>query len=185
MKRNLKANTKKNSKVKSSLPFKIIDDIKSDVSFEGYGRDLSELFSSCALAISSISYDVNMVPKIKRIRFSLSGMPELLLYDFLSKILFLIDTKEMFFSGFNVELRLKDLGNKNDFIREDIKDTNSALEREYTLTCECLGAPIASISKIVSKVHIKAITMHNLKILKRSSRKAPKKGYTAHISLDV
>lgn len=171
--------------MKSPPLFKVIDDIKSDISFEGYGRDLNELFSSCALALSSISYDVNMVPKLKRIRFSLSGKPELLLYDFLSKILFLIDTKEMFFSGFNVDLRPKGLGNKNNLAREDIKGINGVLEREYTLICECLGAPIASISKMVSKVHIKAITMHNLKILGRASRKVPKKGYVAHVSLDV
>jgi len=164
--------------MKSPLKFKVIDDIKSDVSFEGYGKDLSELFSSCALALSSISYDINMVPKTKRVRFSLSGKPELLLYDFLSKILLLIDTKGMFFSEFNVELKSKELKNKIHLVSNG---TSDALECEYSLDCECFGTPIAESLKKASKVHVKAITLHNLKISKKESRE----GYIAHVSLDV
>lgn len=163
---------------KHQTKFRIVDDLKSDISFEGYGSDLNELFSSCALGLSSISYDIDMVPKSKKIGFSLSGKPEILLYDFLSKILFLVDTKEMFFSEFNVKLNLKDSGNKNDLGSED---TLGDLEREYTLTCKCLGAPMADISNMKSKVHVKAITLHNLRI----SKIEPKIEYIAHVSLDV
>jgi SHS2 domain-containing protein len=163
---------------KQQANFRIIDDLKSDISFEGYGKDLNEMFCSCALALSSISYDVNMVPKTKKVRFSLRGKPEPLLYDFLSKILFLIETKEMFFSKFNVELILKRLDSK---VRLPPEDASDALKCEYSLNCECLGASIADISKTTSKVHIKAITLHNLKISKNES----KAGYISHVSLDV
>jgi len=161
----------KNPSIKNNYPqnFRIVNNIKSDISFEGYGKDLNTLFSSCALALSSITCDINMVPKIKCVKFEMFGKPEILLYDFLSKILLLIDTKEMFFSDFTLKIEEKNYPSQNNI-------QNNILENEYKLFCECFGS---NINKKASKVHIKAITLHNLKITLTNSR------YIAQVCVDV
>lgn len=143
--------------------FEFLDITTSDLGFKSYGKTLEELFVNSAKALFSIICDINMVPKNKSIEFSISGNPEELLYDWLSKLLMLSDSEELFFSEFLVSLKRK---NKEKDWKKD----------EFLLKARCLGD---FANQAYSRTEVKAITMFHFQL------KRTKDGFEAIVVVDV
>lgn len=86
------------------MKYKFIDAIKSDVMFEAYGKDLKELFENSALALFSvICYLKKVKPKTTE-KFEMKGEDlESLMFNWLSGLIAIVDTEQMFFSQINVK----------------------------------------------------------------------------------
>ena len=84
--------------------YKFLEDVAiADIAYEAYGRGLDELFENAALAIFGLSADLKTVDAKKKLQISLENEKiENLLYDFLSEILFLKDSKYMVFKKVKV-----------------------------------------------------------------------------------
>lgn len=83
--------------------YKVIDDLTSDVLFEAYGNDLKELFENSAAALSSVVCDIEKVEKQKSFSVELKGESvEDLMINWLQEIIALVDTEEIFLSGFEI-----------------------------------------------------------------------------------
>ncbi|MFH0962014.1 MAG: archease [archaeon] len=83
----------------------------TDVEFESYGRTLPAAFEAAGAATFSSMTELRKVKQVKRIAFKLlrRGDDVSLLYDFLDKLVFLYDSRRMFFSKFRVSLSDKSL----------------------------------------------------------------------------
>ncbi len=88
--------------------YKFLEDVAiADIAYEAYGKDLNELFENAAFAIFELSANIKTVEAKKKIEFELENESiENLLYDFLSEILFLKDSKYMVFK--NVKVKIKE-----------------------------------------------------------------------------
>ena len=86
--------------------YKFLEDVAiADIAFEAYGKDLNEMFESAAIAIFELSADLKTVEAKKKLEVKLeNGKIENLLYDFLSEILFLKDSKYMVFKKVKVSI---------------------------------------------------------------------------------
>ncbi len=83
--------------------YKFIDDLTSDVLFEAYGKDLKELFSNSAEALFSIICQIDKVKPSKTKEFDVNGTDlEDTLWNWLSGLIAVVDTDEMFFSKFEI-----------------------------------------------------------------------------------
>ena len=87
--------------------YKFLEDVAiADIAYEAYGKDLNELFENAAFAIFELSANLNTVDAKKKIEFELENEKiENLLYDFLSEILFLKDSKYMVFKKVKVLIK--------------------------------------------------------------------------------
>ena len=79
--------------------YKFLEDVAiADIAYEAYGKDLNEVFENAALAIFELSADAETIDAVKKVEFELENEKlDNLLYDFLSEILFLKDSKYMVF----------------------------------------------------------------------------------------
>ncbi len=87
------------------MPYRFVEGIVSDIAFEATGSDWKEVFESSAQALFSVMYERSSISSEQRVEISLES-PTIseLLYDFLSEIVFVIETKNMFFSEAEVEI---------------------------------------------------------------------------------
>ena len=84
--------------------FKFIDEIKSDVMFECYGKDLKELFANAAEAMFSVICKIEKIKASKVEEFEIKGEKlEDTFWNWLSGLIAIVDTEEMFFSKFEIE----------------------------------------------------------------------------------
>ena len=86
--------------------YKFLEDVAiADIAYEAYGKDLNELFENAALAIFELSADIETIDAVKKVEFELEHEKlDNLLYDFLSEILFLKDSKYMVFKYVHVTI---------------------------------------------------------------------------------
>ena len=86
--------------------YKFLEDIAiADIAYYAYGKNLNELFENSALAIFELSAEVKTIDPKKKLQIKLENKNlDNLLYDFLSEILFLKDSKYMVFR--NVKSKL-------------------------------------------------------------------------------
>src|SRR3989344_5330506 len=86
--------------------YRFLEDIAiADIAYEAYGKDLNELFENAALAIFELSADLKTVEAEQKFEFKLENEKlDNLLYDFLSEILFLKDSKYVVFRKANVTI---------------------------------------------------------------------------------
>ncbi len=126
--------------------YRFLEDVAiADIAFEAYGKNLSELFENAALVIFELSADLNTVDAKKKLEFALENEKiDNLLYDFLSEILFLKDSKYMVFKKAGVS------------ITED---------KEYKLEAVLEGDAI-NPQKQKLENDIKAVTMHMFEVKK-------------------
>lgn len=83
--------------------YKFIDDLTSDVLFEAYGKDLKELFSNAAEALFSVICQIDKVKASKTEEFEVKGEDiEDTLWNWLSGLIAIVDTEQMFFSKFEI-----------------------------------------------------------------------------------
>lgn len=142
--------------------YKFLEDIAiADIAYEAYGRDLNELFENSALAIFELSADVKTIEPKKKLKVKLENKKlDNLLYDFLSEILFLKDSKYIVFKNVKVK------------INEDKKN------KKFKLKSTLEGDTINSEKQHLEN-DIKAITMHMFELNKI------KNGYKARVVVDI
>jgi SHS2 domain-containing protein len=141
------------------MSYKFLEDIAiADVAFEATGKNLEELFVSCALATTEVMVDLkDLSTKIKKeIKIENKDI-EILLYEFLSELIFLKDAESLLFSKFDVKIK----ENKN-----------------YELAAKIAGDKI-NPEKQELKADVKAVTMHMFEVKKID------KGWKARIILDI
>ena len=142
--------------------YKFLEDIAiADIAYNAYGKNLSELFENSALAIFELSAEVKTIEPKKKLTIKLENKKlNNLLYDFLSEILFLKDSKYMVFRNVKVKI----IENKENKI--------------YKLKSTLEGDAINSKKQHLEN-DIKAITMHMFEL------KKVKNGYKARIVVDI
>ncbi|MFH0929217.1 MAG: archease [Candidatus Aenigmatarchaeota archaeon] len=88
------------------MKFRFLEDMaKADVAFEAFGKTLEEAFGNAALAMFEVQTDVEKVkPSISNNIELVSENKESLLFDWLSELIYLRDTKSMFFSKFEIKI---------------------------------------------------------------------------------
>ena len=129
--------------------YKFLEDVAlADIAYEAYGKNLNDVFENAAMAIMELMAELKTVDDKKKLEIELSHEKlDNLLYDFLSEILFLKDSKYMVFR--NVKVR----------INEDKKN------KKFKLSSALQGDKINSNKQHLEN-DIKAITMHMFKIEK-------------------
>ena len=87
--------------------YKFLEDVAiADIAYEAYGKDWNKLFENAALAIFELSADLKTVDAKQKLEINLENENiENLLYDFLSEILFLKDSKYMVFKKVQVKIK--------------------------------------------------------------------------------
>src|SRR3990167_7946935 len=87
--------------------YKFLEDVAiADIAYEAYGKDLNELFENAAMAIFELSADLKTVDAKQKLEIDLENEKlDNLLYDFLSEILFLKDSKYTVFNKVKVEIK--------------------------------------------------------------------------------
>lgn len=139
--------------------YKFLEDVAiADIAYEAYGRDLNELFENAALAIFELSANIKTIDTKKNLVIKLENeKTETLLYDFLSEILFLKDSKYMVFKKAKVSIDHK---------------------KKYQLNAVLEGDTI-NPEKQQLENDIKAVTMHMFELKKE------KNGYKATVVVDI
>ena len=133
----------------------------ADIAYEAYGKNLNELFENAALAIFELSAEIDTIVAKKKLDIKLQNEKiDNLLYDFLSEILFLKDSKYMVFRNVDVDI----IENKKN--------------KKYKLKSTLKGDTINSATQHLEN-DIKAITMHMFEVKKE------KNGWKATIVLDI
>ena len=130
--------------------YKFLENIAiADIAYEAYGKDLNELFENAALAIFELTADVDTIDAAKKVDFELEHEKlDNLLYDFLSEILFLKDSKYMVFK--HVHVTIKE-GKKN--------------KLKAVLEGDKINPEVQSLEN-----DIKAITMHMFELKKEKGQ---------------
>ena len=142
--------------------YKFLEDVAiADIAYEAHGKDLNELFENAALAIFELSANLKTVEAKKKLEIKMENEKiENLLYDFLSEILFLKDSKYMVFKTVNIQ------------IDEDKKN------KKYKLSSVIQGDTI-NPEKQQLENDIKAVTMHMFKVEKEKNK------WKATVVLDI
>ncbi len=131
--------------------YKFLEDVAlADIAYEAYGKDLNEMFENAALAIFELSAELKTVDAKKKIEIKLEHEKiDNLLYDFLSEILFLKDSKYMVFRK----------------VKVSIHDKN----KKYVLKSTIEGDTI-NPQKQQLENDIKAVTMHMFEVKKEKNK---------------
>ena len=139
--------------------YKFLEDVAiADIAYEAYGKNLNELFENTALAIFELSANIKTVDAKKKLEIKIENEKiENLLYDFLSEILFLKDSKYVVFKKVKVLIKQNE---------------------KYQLKAILEGDTINSQKQQLEN-DIKAVTMHMFEIKKE------KKGYKATVVVDI
>ena len=136
--------------------FEFLEDLKSDVIFKAYGKTLEELFSNAALALSSVICQVDKIEK-KELREVEVGGEDLedLMFNWLQKLIVMVDIDNLFFSEFEV------LG-----ISED----------DINLKARCHGEQMTPEK---GRTVVKSVTYYKYELRKTME------GYSVQVSLDI
>jgi SHS2 domain-containing protein len=129
----------------------------SDICFKAYGKTLSEMFANAGLALMDVTVDVSRVKgKVER-KIEASGRDlESLMFNWLTELIFHIDSEGLAFSRIEVEVDEKSLKLRARAWGEEIDP-----ERHH------------------SKTHVKAATYHKMEIRKERGE------WTGQVILDV
>ncbi|MEM0243523.1 MAG: archease [Candidatus Aenigmatarchaeota archaeon] len=130
--------------------YEILDDITADIGFIVYGKSLNELFENAAIAMFEVMIDINSVEKsIEKIIEIESDSLESLMYKWLNELLYFVDSENLAFSEFKVDLN----------------------EEKLSLKAKCKGEKIDRNKHKIGTL-VKACTYHQLKIWKENVWKA-------------
>ncbi len=126
------------------MKFKFLDITTADVAFEAYGKNLNELFANAALAMFEVMINTKQLkPKIER-EVEVEGNDlESLLFNWLNSLLVFVDSENLGFCEFDVEID----------------------EKNLKLKATCKGEKIDR-KRHETRTHVKAATMHKMKVEK-------------------
>jgi len=139
--------------------YRFLDNVAiADAAFEAYGKNLEDLFSTCAKATFEVMAQTRRVEPKEKVKIELKQKSlEALLFDWLAELIFLKDFKEMFFGKFDLRIEKKS---------------------EYILRGEVFGEKI-DYKKHKVKVDVKAVTYHLFEV------KKTKNNWKAKVVLDI
>lgn len=139
--------------------YKFLENVAiADIAYEAYGRDLNELFRNAALAIFELSANLDTIGTDKKLEFELENEKiDSLLYDFLSEILFLKDSKYMVFKKASVSIK----EGKTNHLKAVLEGDTINPEKQHL------------------ENDIKAVTMHMFELKKEDG------GYKATVVVDI
>lgn len=130
--------------------FDILDH-PADMGFRAWAPTVEELFETAAVAVSSILVDLDVIEESTTVDIEVEAEDEdLLLYNWLSEILFLFDAEGVLLKRFDISGFLTSSGK--------IKLTAKASGQQY------------SSERHQIKTYVKAITLHQLKILRKPEK---------------
>jgi SHS2 domain-containing protein len=134
----------------------IEDGAFADFEFEASADSIENLFIECGKAVFIAITDISQIAHSQTVEFEIKGESlEDLLFAFLSELIFLKDTRKMFFCDF--ELTFKDCN---------------------YLYCKAMGELFNS-QKHLTKTDVKAATYHKMKIEKSDA------GFSVRVILDL
>ena len=143
----------------SSCRFELLDH-PADMGFRAWAPTLEGLFAECATALTSILVDIESIAPTNSQMIELPGDDiEMLLYNWLSEVLFLFDADGLLFSKYSIN---------------DIMTSESGLKLSARVHGEEFSA-----SKHQVKTYVKAVTLHQLKVEKKEN------SYEAHVYVDI
>ena len=131
----------------------------ADIAYEAYGKDWNELFENSALAIFELSANIETINPKEKIEVNIENEKiDILLYDFLSEILFLKDSKYVVFKS----------------VKVSIEEKNKIFYRHAVFEAESINSETQELEN-----DIKAITMHMFEVKKEG------KVYRARVVVDI
>lgn len=140
------------------MKYKFLEDVAiADIAFIAYGKDLNKLFENTALALSDCMVNLKgLKNKIKKEISLKSDKLDILLYDFLSELIFIKDTDGLLFSKYKVNID----------------------EKNISLRAICQGEQIDR-QRHELRNDVKAVTMHLFEIKKLNGK------YSCTIVVDI
>ena len=134
--------------------FEFLDIAPADAAFVAHGSSLNEVFANSALAVMAIMSDLARVKAIKSFKIDASGYDlKSLMFDWLSKVLYLSVTENVVFSKFVVEVT-----------------EGAGKEDEFVLKGTCWGEKI-DLKKHEIHAEVKAITYHQMEVEEKEDGK--------------
>ena len=132
--------------------YKFPEDVAiADIAYEAYEKDLNELFENAAMAIFEPTADLKTVEAKKKFDVNIENEKlDNLLYDFLSEILFLKDSKYVVFKKVNVHVD-EDKKNKKWKLKSVLEGDTINPEKQHL------------------ENDIKAVTMHMFEVKKEKN----------------
>jgi SHS2 domain-containing protein len=116
------------------MRFKYLEKIAiADIAFEAYGKNLNEVFENSAYAFFDITCNPNTIKnKIKKIINIKAENEKDLLYNFLSELVFLKDSKQLIFNKVNLKIEKNKLkailfGDKIDYENQELRNDIKAI----------------------------------------------------------
>ena len=116
------------------MKFKYLADVAiADIAFEAYGKTLNEVFESSAHAFFDMTCNPKTVKsKIKKVIKLKDKDEKNLLYNFLSELIFLKDSKQLIFNKVKVVIKNKELkatlyGDKIDYEKQELRNDIKAI----------------------------------------------------------
>ncbi len=126
--------------------------------FRAYGKDLPQVLEHAAKAMFGIMFDLEEVQTEAEIEVEATGASEeMLLYDWLSNLLFEFEVKYVFFADFKV----------------------TTIERDEEGNLHLIGSASGSLKPQERRTHVKAVTFHRFCLEKIDNR------YVATVVVDV
>jgi SHS2 domain-containing protein len=119
------------------------DEATADIAFVAYGKNLNELFRNISIAVSNIMVLNADMNGTKKINFNIhSKSLDLLVIDFINKIVFYKDYKNIL-----------------------ITDSKIQIDKKLNLKCQATGEDLKAL-KDKFLVDVKAATLHDLEVKK-------------------
>lgn len=142
------------------MAYRYIEDVAlADVAFEATGRSKEEMFISAANALTEVMVHLNDIASMDAREIEIKGdTVDLLLYEWLSELVYLKDTELMLFNKYDLEIT-KDNG-------------------PYTLKARLFGEKIDR-ERHTLKTDVKAVTMHMFQV------KQDENGWKAMVVVDI
>ncbi len=130
----------------------------ADAEFIAYGTTVDEAFENSALAMIGLMIDPATIKPLVEKEIELSNdAPDLLLFDWLEELLFILEVDRLIFGKFTVHV-----AHENNI---------------YTLKATAYGESLDAHPDVY--MHIKAVTFHDLRFEKRNNI------YEAQVLLDI
>jgi len=143
------------------MPYRYLEEIgTADIAFEATGRDLAELFSDAADAMTNVMIDnIEAIQPRETRRIELSNdMLDMLLFDFLQELIFLKDAERLM-------LRMREV---------QIDERNEI----YFVKATAQGEPLDA-ERHHQRADVKAVTLHDFSV------KRTEAGWKARVLLDI
>lgn len=143
------------------MPYRYLEGLTSaDVAFEATGKTIEEMFESAGVAVlgTMITDPKKVQPKLKVTIKKTAPDTERLLFDFLDELIYLKDSKQIFFSQFKIKISKTELG--------------------YSLIADSKGEKI-NPKKHDIIIDAKAVTMHKFEVKQTDT------GWRAQVIIDV